>query len=412
MDVIKDVDLENLSFVKGILHSDIIIKNVCLLSKGTKISEIISSGNERMEILKKWGVRSLPVKFSITEDFDLESDEIDKVLASIRKNSSFIDYGLACSTIKTIKETYESIIENKSISENKESIENHVDCITKEIEESPQILICLGKVSENDKYTFIHSLNVGLLCGYLAKHMKINKNKTMVRSLIYGGLLHDIGKSMIPGDILNKPDKLTEEEFTIMKLHPLFGVKIAGEMNVNDKEALNVVKNHHERCNGKGYPCGLTSEEIGESAKIAAVSDVFDALTSKRSYKDALSNREAISMIMEMSAENFDRNIVRTLLISVGLYPAGTIVKMSDESVGVVVQSNFSDLIRPTVNIIIDKFGKRLEDYSLLDLKQCRDVVINKAIGNVNIGTSYEIDSIPANMKYMDENLSIYDKNY
>ena len=208
---------------------------------------------------------------------------------------------------KKLKEEVE--VQTKYATDRAKRLENITDEIVKTL---------ASVIDAKDKYTNGHSFRVALYSCALAK--KLNFTENAIHELRWEGLLHDIGKIGIPDSVLNKPGKLTEEEFDLMKKHAAGGGKVVRDllMGVTDDEyiafASDIATYHHERYDGKGYPRGLRGREIPLSARIMAIADVFDALTSKRCYKDALSFDEAIKIIKEESGTHFDPLLVEVFL--------------------------------------------------------------------------------------------------
>jgi HD-GYP domain-containing protein (c-di-GMP phosphodiesterase class II) len=194
-----------------------------------------------------------------------------------------------------------------------------------------------------------------------------------------GGLLHDMGKAKIPLNILHKPGPLSVTEFNVMKKHPNYGVAMALKIGIHDPVIIAVIGGHHEKWSGKGYPKGRKGLEIPEPARISAVADVFDALTAKRVYKNSMSSRNAITMILKDSGVHFDAKVARELLVSLGLYPPGSIVALSDGRVGFVVSGGGKDLVRP---VILIKDEKENGVPVFIDLKNERNVCITQYIGH------------------------------
>ena len=175
-----------------------------------------------------------------------------------------------------------------------------------------------------------------------------------------------------------------------MRRHPEYGEKIARESGVSDPAILSVVRSHHERWDGRGYPDGVVGETAPLEARIAAVADVFDALTTKRIYKDAMESRAAVSLIVESSGTHFDGVVVRSLLRQLGLYPPGTVVELSDYSIGVVVGAMDRDLLRPKVLIQVDGTGRRPSDGSrFVDLNAGDGRYIVRAYDDLGKGGDY-----------------------
>ncbi|NLG95272.1 MAG: HD-GYP domain-containing protein, partial [Acetomicrobium flavidum] len=241
----------------------------------------------------------------------------------------------------------------------------------------------LAKVKEKDEYTFVHSLNVALLSGFLARRLQGN-DKSLIEDVVIGGLLHDVGKAKIPLEILNKPGPLTDEEYAVMKQHPVLGLEMLNEAGINEETILSVTSYHHERMDGKGYPCQLRGNFIPFVARIAAVADVFDAVTTSRVYRTAESLYFAVSLIIKETNKHFDPKVARELISALGLYPPGTVVELSDGSTAVVISSNPGDLLRPVVLLLYDSEGNPIAQSHPIDLKEAPNLYIKRVTGNFN----------------------------
>ncbi len=162
------------------------------------------------------------------------------------------------------------------------------------------------------------------------------------------GLLHDLGKSKIPNEILNKPARLTEEEFEVMKQHSVYGYKILKEKDSVSNQVLLGVLQHHEKVNGAGYPMGVSDKQMHPFAKILSVVDIYDALVTARPYKKAFSQRDAVEMIMSMTQE-LDWAVMKSFMESMILYPVDSIVQLSNGEQAKVVENNSGYILRPKV---------------------------------------------------------------
>jgi HD-GYP domain-containing protein (c-di-GMP phosphodiesterase class II) len=325
--------------------------------------------------LRRWGIFSIPIVIRNT----LDIHELEEILQSAELDVSSIDPALAKETITQLSDVYERISGGGCGPEDISTLADQGQKLAKEVVQAPQVMFCLGKVRHWDEYTFTHSLNVALLGGYLANRLFPGKAE-LVECLSVGGILHDLGKARIPQNVLNKPGKLTDEEFSVMKKHPLLGEQLAIENGVGDKRILSVIRGHHERFKGNGYPDNLSEEQIPIEAKIAAVADVFDALTAKRVYKEPMQSRTAVSIMIESMGAHFDPAIVRALLLSIGLYPPGTAVELSDGSIGVVVGSRNKDLVRPQVSLQIDYRGHKLDKIKIVDLSLNENLYVQRPL--------------------------------
>jgi putative nucleotidyltransferase with HDIG domain len=328
--------------------------------------------------LRRWGIFSIPIV--IYNKLDIQ--ELEEILQAAEANISTIDPELAKETLAQVGDVYERISEGVQAPEDISKLASQGQQLAAEVAHSPQVMFCLGKVRTWDEYTYMHSLNVALLGGFLASRMFPGR-QDIVECLSVGGILHDLGKARIPQQVLNKPGKLTDNEFTVMKQHPLLGAQLATENGVSDTRILSVIRSHHERFAGGGYPDALLKEYIPVEAKIAAVADVFDALTEKRVYKEPMESRMAVSIMIESMGAHFDPDVVRVLLLSIGLYPPGTAVELSDGSIGVVVGSRNKDLVRPQVLIKIDYMGRKLDKIQIIDLSVGTSLFVRRTLMDV-----------------------------
>lgn len=218
--------------------------------------------------------------------------------------------------------------------------------LLKAIDDNEALAVDISMLKVSDEYTFKHSVDVATMAMVVAK--KIGLSNEEVYDIGVAGLLHDIGKSKIPMELLNKPGKLTEEEFEIMKQHSVYGYNILKDSKgIKDSIKIAVLQ-HHEKINGQGYPYGLKASKICPFAKILTVVDIYDALVTDRPYKEAFSQRDAVEMLMAMTYE-LDMGVLRGFLRSVILYPVNCVVQLSNGEYAKVVE-NYSDyILRPKV---------------------------------------------------------------
>lgn len=224
-----------------------------------------------------------------------------------------------------------------------------VDGMVDSIFRNRDALASLSRLKSFDDYTFQHSLNVSVLALTLGRHLGFVKGE--LKRLGIGAILHDVGKMKVPEEVLNKPGRLTDEEFAVMKTHPLHGAKILmGTADVPD-ECSTVALNHHERFNGKGYPRGLTAHAIGKFGLIAAIVDVYDAISSDRVYHRGMPSHQAVQKIYEWAKNDFYPVYVQKFIQSLGIYPIGSVVRLDTGEVGVVCRQNHAQLLRPSVRV-------------------------------------------------------------
>lgn len=262
--------------------------------------------------------------------------------------------------------------------------------LIKEVLNDKKVLLNLADLRLYDKYTFRHSLCVAILSITAGYSMHLNKVK--LKELAVCALLHDVGKMAVPIGIIDKPDLLTSEEYSIVKNHPVAGVKILKECSHFSKDILDGIESHHEKFNGTGYPYGKSGTDIPLYARILAIADVYDALTSTRSYRRACFPSEAIEYIMGCSNIHFDHDVLINFLANITAFKVGTIVSLSNNKIAVVLKGNKENVLRPVVKILNND-----ETAS-----QPIDLSRNTNYMNVTItGMGYENQNFPYNSKDM-----------
>ena len=213
-------------------------------------------------------------------------------------------------------------------------------------------LVLLTRIRRKDEYTLMHSISVG---AYVLNFCNLNKyphKQTM--GLAIGALFHDIGKTKIPLEILNKPGKLTDAEFVVMKKHSVYSAHVLKHSHGLPKEAYDMGLHHHERYDGTGYPDGLKGDEISFGSQLCAIADVYDALTSDRCYKVGIDRIAGLRKIYEWSEYHFNKELAYKFIRSIGVYPIGTCVKLESGRIGVVVGSTES-ADQPVVRVFYDE---------------------------------------------------------
>jgi putative nucleotidyltransferase with HDIG domain len=240
------------------------------------------------------------------------------------------------------------------------------------------LLSSVAKLKSYDEYTFEHSINVGIFASSLAKHIGLPEQEVEILTL--SGILHDTGKMLVPSEILNKPGKLTDEEFKIMKSHVIKGYDYLLKQGF-DKESLKIVIEHHERYDGSGYPYGLSDKDISLHGKIGAVVDIYDAITSDRVYHKGMQAAKALKLMFNWSDSHIDKKVFEFFVTHIGIYPVGTLLMLNTNELALVGKYENNSL-NPIVVIFINPKGKFITPF-LVDLSK-KSVVQRKVIGPVN----------------------------
>ena len=231
----------------------------------------------------------------------------------------------------------------------------------------PHALISLSRLKTSDEYTYMHSVAVCALMIALARQLEMPES--WVREAGIAGLMHDIGKMTIGSDILNKPGRLTAPEFAAMRLHPQGGVKILQQSGVISAAAYDVCLHHHEKFDGSGYPFGLQGLQISKLARMAAICDVYDAITSERPYKKAWGPAHSIRQMASWKG-HFDEQVFQAFVRTVGIYPIGALVRLHSQRIGVVVDQDEKSLLKPKVMMLLSARTKMPLERKVLDLSR------------------------------------------
>ena len=244
-------------------------------------------------------------------------------------------------------------------------VESIVDQMVGSVLRNKDALVSLLRIKEVDEYTYVHSISVSALC--ISFGQGLDFQAAQIKQIGIGGLLHDIGKMKVPPDILNKPGPLTEKEFEIMKRHVKDGESTLQQYPNLDQDCTCVTSHHHERLDGTGYPVGLTGDEISEFGQIAAIVDIYDALSSERCYKNALPPTAALKKLLEWSQSYLNRELVERFIAHLGIYPIGTLVRLENSLLAVVVDHGKKNLLHPVVRAVYDvKKASKLEPYDIV----------------------------------------------
>ncbi len=332
---------------------------------------LIGSGVEMDEALiqrlRNLGVSFIYVEDELGEGIDLEHD--------------IVSHSLRMEFYHQVKKTYKAIEEGI---EAKRSVEEIAACVDRsrlaslvdetidELSRKKNAIVDLLYPKDEKDYLCMHATNVALLSTFLA--FKMGMPVRDIFSVGLGSVFADIGMLFVPKEIREKPGPLSPEEWEIVKKHPEKGFGIVRKVNLMDAKTASITYQHHERMDGSGYPRALKGDDVFRYARIVAVADVFDALTSPRPWREAFLADESISFIeQEVRKGKLDRSVFEVFRKTFAPYPRGTAVLLSDGTIGLVVKNNPADLKRPVVKVIWDMDGNRIPQRSV-DLSQERSL--------------------------------------
>lgn len=252
------------------------------------------------------------------------------------------------------------------------------------IDRNPDALLCLTKIKEKDDYLLEHSLNVAIILANFARY--IGMDDAAVQELTYAGFLHDLGKIQIDDAILHKPGRLTDAEMEEMKKHVTYGVEALASSSIAP-DLINIVSEHHERLDGLGYPVGKKADEISRYGRMLAIADMYDALTADRCYKAGMSSQKAIKILLGEAPERLDKALLDQFIKCMGVFPVGSLVKLSNQKLAMVLKQNAS-LAKPVVKVFYSLGGNHFLEPKDIDLSTDTRFQIEHAV----VANDYDID--------------------
>ncbi|HQX06243.1 MAG TPA: HD-GYP domain-containing protein [Zoogloea sp.] len=241
-----------------------------------------------------------------------------------------------------------------------------VEAITGSVLRNGGALMGLIGIKNKDDYTFLHSVSVCTLMIAFGRSLGLDGDE--LRQGGIGGLLHDIGKMKVPDEVLNKPGRLTDAEFDLIKQHPGDGHAVLLETPGIGPIPLDITRHHHERLDGKGYPDRLAGDAISTMARMAAIVDVYDAITADRCYHKGMPAAEALRKMWEWSTDHFDQKLLQAFMRCVGIYPVGSLVRLESGRLGVVIEQNDGSLLTPKLRVFFSTKSNGYIKPELLDL--------------------------------------------
>ncbi len=254
-----------------------------------------------------------------------------------------------------------------------EHCEPMIDNIVDSMFRFPSALLPLAQLKTRDEYTYQHSVSVSALAVAFGRVLELPLDE--IKDIALGGLLHDMGKALVPGRILNKPGKLDDAEFEVMKSHVIHTAKLLNDVNGISEITFNAAAEHHERYDGTGYPHGLEGDNISLHGQMIGIVDFYDAITSLRVYHKGIPPTEALRKLFECNDTHFNHKLVQAFIKGIGIYPAGSLVRMESGKLGIVREVVPNKLLQPVVQLIYDCKKLRHILPEMVDLSASNDKI-------------------------------------
>lgn len=322
----RKLNLEQIEVGSKLARSIYNSKSQMLLGRGTILTI------QFLERLKGLGYTSVYIDDGLIDDI-----AVDEVISEETRLQA----------VSCLKEIGEDIQKNKtfSVALAKQVVSRLID----DLITNREMMLSLSDIRSYDDYTFNHSVNVTVISAMIG--MSLHYNQIKLHDLSLGVLLHDIGKIQTPLEIINKPGRLTAEEYNVVKQHTWHGFELLRNNPEIKITSAHIALQHHERCDGSGYPRNLQMDEILEFARISAIADVFDALTNDRCYRKKIPVHQAYDILMENSGSHFDNYILDRFIQKIALFPQGTKVRLNDGRSGLVIRQNNTCPTRPVIRL-------------------------------------------------------------
>lgn len=346
-----------LEFIDNVREEEILGRNIYTNEGGILLRSGIKLTDTYIKNLKKIGVQYLYIEDSRLNDIDY----VDEEFVRLKRN-----------TLKNISKIFKSVCtQNKADTSKSISIMNE---LIEYVMEKKDIGSTVLDIKTYDNDTYLHCINTGIFSVFLASNLNFNRNNLMEIGI--GSILHDVGKLKIPHSIICKNGALTEDEYNEVKNHPIYGEELLRENYLISDNVIKSVLEHHEKFDGSGYPYGLKGNSISKFGKVVSICDVFDAISTDRSYRDKFTPSDAYELILSESGVSFDENIVNVFKNTFSVYPLGCCVKLSNGIEAYVIRQNKGFPDKPIVRVLYDSETKEPVNFYEIDLTKKLDITI------------------------------------
>lgn len=322
--------------------------------------------------LKKKGVETVLIDTSKTlvenDELEQEVERLTPLHLEISKAQKIFN-----ESKQLQKQIFDDVLSGREI--DLAPVEDITNQTIETIFKNPDALACVINVRQKDQYLLEHSVSVSILISIFSRYLKLEKNLT--QQLAIGAFLHDVGKIMVPDHILNKPGKLTDSEFFVMKSHVNHSINIIEKIPGISEISLEVAALHHEKLDGSGYPYKIKGENINQFGRMISICDIFDALTANRVYKEGYCHIKAFTILRKLAEDgHLDATLVDLFIKCMGVYPVGSLVELNSHKLAIVESRNQKDPIRPKVRAFYNAAEHRYVMTEDIDLTKTEDFIL------------------------------------
>ncbi|MBF0218254.1 MAG: HD-GYP domain-containing protein [Gammaproteobacteria bacterium] len=357
------------------------LRNNFMVKDRETIHQIIKEGIKQLYIDPERGldVEDAPTVAEVSDRIDAEMIEVVKDLSGTQPRSVEQERQQAQKVFTQAQSVVKTLMQDIRVGKQIDAsdVEPIASDMMGSVFRNPHALTSISRIKTKDEYTFMHSVSVAALSIAFARCQGMDQ--TTILEIGKGALLHDIGKIMTPQEVLNKPGKLTDDEFLVMKNHVVISGEILRETSGISKIALEAVTMHHERIDGTGYPLKLKGDAITHIGQMSAIVDVYDALTSVRIYKSAWEPTLTLKKMMEWTPSHFDATLVQQFIRCLGIYPVGTMVELKSNHLAIVIEAG-ENLLKPTVMVFYSVKGHHYVNMQRVDLAKSANNGVVKAV--------------------------------
>lgn len=346
--------------VKNLLGNEKLARTIYTTSNNVLLSQGVQVKRSYINKLLEIGIEYIYVEDALSQGVEYN----DIIEEKTREESKLI--------VKRVLETYlaQNILELEKLS-------NAVNNILDEILNNRDILVSITDIRRKDEYLYAHSVNVCVLSVLIS--FKMNFNKTRVKDIAIGALLHDFGKVLIPNDLLNKKTQYTKKDEEEIKKHVIYGFEaVKNEVWIKPISKV-IILTHHERINGSGYPFGWRGEKIHDASKIITICNDFDNLTTNTSQKKPMKVYEALEYMISQSGELYDKETLKIFINNIAVYPSGVGVITNNNDKGIVLRQNKGFPSRPVIRIL-EENNKKIDVWKEIDLTESLTTFIVETI--------------------------------